>query len=216
MNLQQLRYLHGIAEQGFNISRAAAALHTSQPGISKQIQMLEQEIGIAILVRKGNRIVGVTEPGRAILDVARRMLHDAENLKRIGEDFTSKDEGRLVVATTHMHARYVLRDVIRDFIRRHPNVQLILRQASPAQTAQLVASGEATRRRRPRSSRVVAHVRSLGEHGQRAQGVDGQLRALGRSRRHHAAGRRRGRRGRWPNATGWAKTRWLGSGGPET
>ncbi|MGQ0522656.1 MAG: CysB family HTH-type transcriptional regulator [Betaproteobacteria bacterium] len=143
MNLQQLRYLHGIAEQGFNISRAAAALHTSQPGISKQIQMLEREIGIAILVRKGNRIVGVTEPGQAILDVARRMLHDAENLKRIGDDFTAKDAGRLVVATTHMHARYVLRDVIRDFIRRHPSVQLVLRQASPAQTAQLVASGEA-------------------------------------------------------------------------
>jgi LysR family cys regulon transcriptional activator len=143
MNLQQLRYLHGIAEQGYNISRAAAALHTSQPGISKQIQMLEQEIGVAILVRKGNRIVGVTEPGRAILDVARRMLHDADNLKRIGEDFTAADAGRLVVATTHMHARYVLRDVIRDFIRRHPNVQLVLRQASPAQTAQLVASGEA-------------------------------------------------------------------------
>ncbi|HET9662629.1 MAG TPA: LysR family transcriptional regulator, partial [Burkholderiales bacterium] len=76
MNLQQLRYLHGIAEQGFNNSRAAAALHTSQPGISKQIRMLEQEIGIAILVRKANRIVGVTEPGRAILDVARRMVHD--------------------------------------------------------------------------------------------------------------------------------------------
>lgn len=143
MNFQQLRYLHGIAEQGYNISRAAAALHTSQPGISKQIQMLEQEIGIAILVRKGNRIVGVTEPGRAILEVARRMLHDADNLKRIGEDYTAKDAGRLVVATTHMHARYVLRDVIREFIRRHPSVQLVLRQASPAQTAQLVASGEA-------------------------------------------------------------------------
>jgi LysR family cys regulon transcriptional activator len=143
VNLQQLRYLHGIAEQGFNISRAAAALHTSQPGISKQIQMLEQEIGIRILMRKGNRIVGVTEPGQAILDVARRMLHDAENLKRIGEDYTAKDAGRLVVATTHIHARYVLRDVIRDFIRRHPNVQLVLRQASPAQTARLVASGEA-------------------------------------------------------------------------
>lgn len=143
MNLQQLRYLHGIAEQGFNISRAAAALHTSQPGISKQIQMLEQEMGVAILARKGNRIVGVTEPGQAILDVARRMLHDADNLKRIGEDFTAKDAGRLVVATTHMHARYVLRDVIRDFIRHHPRVQLVLRQASPAQTALLVASGEA-------------------------------------------------------------------------
>ena len=143
MNLQQLRYLHGIAEQGFNISRAAAALHTSQPGISKQIQMLEQEIGIEILVRKGNRIVGVTEPGRAILEVARRMLHDAENLKRIGADFTTKDAGRLVVATTHIHARYVLRRVIRDFIRRHPEVQLVLRQGSPSQTARLVASGEA-------------------------------------------------------------------------
>jgi LysR family cys regulon transcriptional activator len=143
MNLQQLRYLHGIAEQGFNISRAAAALHTSQPGISKQIQMLEQELGIAILSRKGNRIVGVTEPGRAILEVARRMVHDAHNLKRIGDDFTSKDAGRLVVATTHMHARYVLRDVIRDFVRQHPRVQLVLRQASPAETAVLVASGEA-------------------------------------------------------------------------
>lgn len=143
MNLQQLRYLHGIAEQGFNISRAAAALHTSQPGISKQIQMLEQEIGIQILARKGNRIVGVTEPGQAILDVARRMLQDAENLKRIGEDFTTRNAGRLVVATTHIHARYVLRRVIRDFIGQHPEVQLVLRQGSPSQTARLVASGEA-------------------------------------------------------------------------
>lgn len=143
MNLRQLRYLHGVAEEGFNISRAAAALHTSQPGISKQIQMLEREIGVDILVRKGNRIVGVTEPGQIILEVARRMLHDAENLKRIGEDFTAKDTGRLIVATTHIHARYVLRRVIRDFIRRHPEVQLVLRQGSPSQTARLVASGEA-------------------------------------------------------------------------
>ncbi|MBI4194126.1 MAG: CysB family HTH-type transcriptional regulator [Betaproteobacteria bacterium] len=143
MNLQQLRYLHGIAEEGFNISRAAAALHTSQPGISKQIQMLEQELGVDILMRKGNRIVGVTEPGRAVLEVARRMLHDAENLKRIGEDYTTKDAGRLVVATTHIHARYVLRRVILDFIRRHPEVQLVLRQGSPSQTARLVALGEA-------------------------------------------------------------------------
>ena len=143
MNLRQLRYLHGIAEAGYNISRAATVLHTSQPGISKQIQMLEHEIGVDILVRRGNRIVGVTEPGQAILDVARRMLQDADNLKRIGEDFTRKESGRLVVATTHLHARYVLRNVIRDFIRRHPEVQLVLRQGSPAQTAHLVASGEA-------------------------------------------------------------------------
>jgi LysR family cys regulon transcriptional activator len=143
MNLRQLRYLHGIAAAGYNISRAATALHTSQPGISRQIQLLEQEIGVDILVRKGNRIVGVTEPGQAILDVAQRMLHDAENLRRIGEDFTRKESGRLVVATTHLHARYVLRDVIRDFIRRHPEVQLVLRQGSPVQTADLVAAGDA-------------------------------------------------------------------------
>jgi len=143
VNLRQLHYLNGIADAGFNISRAAAALHTSQPGISKQMQMLEQEIGVDILVRRGNRIVGVTEPGQAILEVARRMLHDAENLKRIGEDYTQQTVGRLVLATTHIHARYVLRTVIRDFIRRHPDVRLALRQGSPAQTARMVASGEA-------------------------------------------------------------------------
>jgi len=143
MNLRQLRYLCGIADEGFNISRAAAALHTSQPGVSKQVRMLEQELGVDVLVRKGNRVLGVTEPGQAILAVARRMLREAESLRRIGEDFTTKDKGRLVVATTHIHARFVLRGVIRDFIRRHPGVQLVLRQGSPSQTAQLVASGEA-------------------------------------------------------------------------
>jgi LysR family transcriptional regulator, cys regulon transcriptional activator len=142
MNLTQLRYLRGIAEQGFNISRAATALHTSQPGISKQIQLLEREIGVDILVRKGNRIIGVTEPGLAILNVARRMLGDAEILRRIGEEFTQRKK-RLVVATTHIYARYVLRSVIKDFMRLHPDVQLTLRQGSPSQIAQWVAAGDA-------------------------------------------------------------------------
>jgi LysR family transcriptional regulator, cys regulon transcriptional activator len=142
MNLRQLRYLHGIAEQGYNISRAAAVLHTSQPGISKQMQLLERELGVQILVRKGNRIVGATEPGREILEVARRMLGEAENLKRIGEEFTQRKQ-RLVVATTHIHARYLLRGVIRRFIRRHPQVQLVLRQDSPSQIARFVAAGDA-------------------------------------------------------------------------
>ena len=143
MNLRQFRYLCGIADEGFNISRAAVALHTSQPGISKQVRLLEQELGVDILQRKRNRVIGVTEPGGAILAVARRMLHEAESLKRIGDDYTRREAGRLVVATTHIHARYVLRSVIRDFIRRHPGVRLVLRQGSPSQTAQLVASGEA-------------------------------------------------------------------------
>ena len=143
MNLQQLRYLHAIAAEGFNISRAADALHTSQPGISKQIRLLEREAGVDILVRKGNRVVGVTEPGEAILAVARRMLQDADSVRKIGEDFSRKTRGRMVVATTHIHARYVLRDFIRDFIRRHPAVTLMLRQGSPSQVARLVAAGEA-------------------------------------------------------------------------
>jgi LysR family cys regulon transcriptional activator len=142
MNLTQLRYLRAIAEQGFNISRAAAVLHTSQPGISKQIQLLEREIGVDILVRRGNRVTGVSEPGRAILNVARRMLGDAEILRRIGEEFTQRKK-RLVIATTHIYARYVLRSVIKDFIRLHPDVQLTLRQGNPAQIAQWIAAGEA-------------------------------------------------------------------------
>ncbi len=142
MNLTQLRYLRGIAEQGFNISRAATALHTSQPGISKQIQLLEREIGVDILVRRGNRIVGVSEPGQAILNVARRMLGDAEIMRRIGEEFSQRKK-RLVVATTHIYARYVLRGVIKDSMRLHPDVQLTLRQGNPAQIAQWVAAGDA-------------------------------------------------------------------------
>ena len=142
MNLRQLRYLRGIADQGYNISRAATALHTSQPGISKQIQLLEREVGTAILLRRGNRIVGVTEPGQAILTVARRMLGDADILRRIGEEFALRKK-RLVVATTHIYARYVLRDVIREFMRRHPDVQLTLRQGNPAHIAHWVAAGDA-------------------------------------------------------------------------
>ena len=143
MNLRQLRYLRGIADEGYNISQAAAALHTSQPGISKQVRLLERELGVEILVRKGNRVVGLTEPGEEMLAVARRMLWDADNLKRIGEEYTRKGGGRLVVATTHIYARYVLRSVIKDFTRRYPTVQLVLRQGSPSHIAELVSSGEA-------------------------------------------------------------------------
>lgn len=143
MNLRQLRYLQGIAESGYNISRAAVRLHTSQPGISKQIQLLEQELGVGLLLRKGNRIVGVTEAGSAILEVSQRMLRDADSLRKIGAEFTQQESGRLVVATTHIHARYVLQRVIKEFMNSHPRVQLVLRQGGPAQIAQLVAAGEA-------------------------------------------------------------------------
>ena len=143
MNLRQLRYLHTIAESGYNISRAATRLHTAQPGVSKQIQLLEQELGIGLLLRKGNRIVGVTEAGAAVLEVAQRMLRDADSVRNIGAEFTQQQSGRLVIATTHIHARYVLQRVIKEFMNSHPRVQLVLRQGGPAQIAQLVAAGEA-------------------------------------------------------------------------
>ena len=142
MNLRQLRYLQAIADEGYNISRAAIALHTSQPGISKHISLLEREVGVDILLRKGNRITGATDAGNAILDVAQRMLRDADNLKRIGEEFAQRKK-RLVVATTHVYARYQLRSVLRDFTGRPADVQLALRQGSPAEIAHLVAAGGA-------------------------------------------------------------------------
>jgi LysR family cys regulon transcriptional activator len=141
MNLRQLRYICGIAEAGFNISRAADLLHTSQPGISKQIRLLEEELGVVLLRRHGNRIEGFTEPGLEIFATARRMVDEAQNVRRIADEF-QKSRKRLVLATTHIHARYVLRPTIGEFIRRHPDVQLVLRQASPAQIAQWVVDGE--------------------------------------------------------------------------
>lgn len=142
MNIRQLRYLTSIAEHGFNISRAAAALHTSQPGISKQIKTLEQELGVDILVRKGNRIGGITDPGKAILRIAQRMLNDMHNLHRIGREFGMHDSGRLVVGTTHTHARYMLPHVIRRFMKRYPRVELVIQQDNENRIADLVSAGE--------------------------------------------------------------------------
>jgi LysR family cys regulon transcriptional activator len=143
MKLQQLRYLCGVAQNGFSMSRAAISLGTSQPAISKQIRILEIELAVDLLIRKGNRILGLTAAGEAMIDAARRTLWEAQNLQRITEEFTHKGSGRLVIATTHMYARYVLRPIIKDFIRTHRQVQFVLRQGIPAMIAEWVASGEA-------------------------------------------------------------------------
>ncbi len=143
MNLRQLRYLCQVADSGFNITGAARTLHTSQPGISKQLSVLERELNVDILARRGNRIVGVTEPGKAILQVARRMLADAHNLQRISEEFRTQDAGRFVVGTTHAHARYVLPDVIQRFTERYPKVQLVIRQENESRIAGMVSAGDA-------------------------------------------------------------------------
>ena len=143
MKLQQLRYLCEVANQGLNLSKAAKNLHTSQPGISKQIQLLEDELGVDIFVRNGKRVVKITPPGQTILEIAERMLREAKNLKRVGQEFTNKDSGSLTIATTHTQARYVLPSTVRRFTARYPKVRLILRQGNPTQISELVASGEA-------------------------------------------------------------------------
>jgi LysR family cys regulon transcriptional activator len=143
MKLQQLRYLCEVASQGLNLSKAAKSLHTSQPGISKQISLLEDELGVDIFVRNGKRVVKITPPGEAIIEIAERMLRDAKNLKQVGQEFTNEASGSLTIATTHTQARYALPPAIKRFTLRYPKVKLVLRQGSPTQIAKLVTSGEA-------------------------------------------------------------------------
>lgn len=143
MNLQQLRYVHEVARRGLNVSDAAEALYTSQPGVSKQIRQLESELGVEVFVRHGKRLIGVTEPGRAILSIAERMLNDLDNLKQVGEEFSNETEGSLSVATTHTQARYALPAVVRDFLQRYPKVRLSLHQGNPRQVSEMVLNGEA-------------------------------------------------------------------------
>tara|TARA_R110002073_G_scaffold82625_4_gene197315 strand:+ start:292 stop:1221 length:930 start_codon:yes stop_codon:yes gene_type:complete len=143
MKLQQLRFLCEVAHQDLNLSKAAKNLHTSQPGISKQIHMLEDELGVEIFVRNGKRIVKITSPGQMIIKIATRMLQDAESLRKVGQEFTNEAGGTLTIATTHTQARYALPPVIKRFTARYPKVKLILRQGSPTQISALVTSGEA-------------------------------------------------------------------------
>lgn len=143
MNLQQLRYVHEVARHGLNVSEAAEALFTSQPGVSKQIRQLESELGVEIFVRHGKRLVDVTEPGRAVLEIVGRMLRDMDNLRQVGEEFSNEATGSLSIATTHTQARYALPGVIRDFMQRYPQVKLSLHQGNPRQVCEMVLSGEA-------------------------------------------------------------------------
>ncbi|MGZ5089899.1 MAG: CysB family HTH-type transcriptional regulator [Burkholderiales bacterium] len=141
MKLQQLRYLREVVRRGLNVSEAAEALYTSQPGISKQIRMLEDELGVQILIRHGKRVVDLTEPGRIIVDIADRMLQDAESLRAVGREFGTEDTGTLAIATTPTQARYALPAVVKRFIEHHPRVRLSLREGSPEQIVELVTTG---------------------------------------------------------------------------
>ncbi len=143
MKFQQLRYLTEIARRGLNVSEAAEALHTSQPGVSKQIRALEEELGIDVFVRHGKRLVSVTEPGKAVIAIAERILAEASNLKRAGEEFANDQRGTLTIAATHTQARYALPKPVAAFKRRYPQVELRIQQGNPTQICDQVAAGEA-------------------------------------------------------------------------
>ena len=143
MNFQQLRYVREAVRQGLNLTEAANRLHTSQPGVSKQILEFERELGVDIFVRRGKRLVAVTEPGQAVVKIIDRVLLEVDNLRQVGREFKEEQSGVLTIATTHTQARYALPRVVTDFKRRYPSVHLHLHQGSPPQVAQMALNGEA-------------------------------------------------------------------------
>jgi LysR family cys regulon transcriptional activator len=143
MNFQQLRSVRETVRQGYNLTQVAEALHTSQPGVSRQIKELEDELGVELFVRAGRRLLGLTPPGQAMLPIVERLLQEAENLKRAGAEFADREHGLLTVAATHTQARYALPTAVRDFRLAHPGVTLHLQQGSPTQIAQQLLEGQA-------------------------------------------------------------------------
>ena len=143
MNFQQLRSVRETIRRRFNLTDVAQALHTSQPGVSRQIRELEEELGVEIFVRAGKRLTGLTEPGRTMVEIIERLLRDADNLRTAGQDYASQNDGRLTIAATHSQARYALPAVVRDFRALYPRVTLNMHQGSPRQIAQMLLDGEA-------------------------------------------------------------------------
>ena len=131
MKLQQLRYLVEFGRCGLNVSEAAGVLCTSQPGVSKQSKLLEDELEVTVFERSGKRLTSVTEPGKRVLEIANRILNEVDNIRRVGEEYAGGDSGSLAIATTHTQARYALPSVVVSFIERHPKVRLSMHQGSP-------------------------------------------------------------------------------------
>ncbi len=140
MKLQQLRYIWEVARHGLNVSATAESLYTSQPGVSKQIRQLEDELGVQIFQRSGKHLVDITPAGQAVLEVAGRVLGEIENIRRIAKDYSDATRGNLSLATTHTQARYVLPPVIGRFIEKYPDVALHMHQGTPIQISELAAN----------------------------------------------------------------------------
>ena len=143
MNFQQLRIVRETVRRNFNLTEVAASLFTSQSGVSKHIKDLEDELGVELFVRRGKRLLGLTDPGKEMVDIVERVLADTASIKRLGEQFSNRDQGKLVVATTHTQARYVLPQVVAAFRKAYPKVHLMLHQGSPTEIASMLSGGEA-------------------------------------------------------------------------
>lgn len=143
MNFQQLRIIREAVQQNFNLTEVAAALFTSQSGVSKHIKDLEDELGVELFVRRGKRLLGLTAPGKELAVIVERMLLDARNIKRLADQFADAEQGQLTIATTHTQARYALPQIVARFKAAFPRVHLVLHQANPAEIVTLLQSGEA-------------------------------------------------------------------------
>jgi len=143
MNFQQLRIIRETVRQNFNLTEVGNSLATSQSGVSKHILDLEDELGIELFVRKGKRLLGLTEPGKELLAIVERILLDTKNIKLLGEQYSQTDKGQLTIATTHTQARYALPKVVGQFKQRFPKVHLALHQGSPQEIVEMLLDGRA-------------------------------------------------------------------------
>ncbi len=143
MNFQQLRIIRETVRCNFNLTDVAGVLFTSQSGVSKHIKDLEDELGVELYIRRGKRLLGLTEPGKELAVIVERMLLDAGNIKRLAEQYTQRDEGQLTIATTHTQARYALPSVVTAFKQAYPKVHLKLHQGSPEEIAAMLLDGSA-------------------------------------------------------------------------
>src|SRR5690606_25539187 len=143
MNFQQLRIVRETVRRNFNLTEVANALFTSQSGVSKHIKDLEDELGVELFIRRGKRLLGLTEAGKEVIEIVNRILVDANNIKRLGQQFSDSEQGQLVIATTHTQARYALPRVVAAFRSTYPKVRLTLHQGSPTEIASMLSNGDA-------------------------------------------------------------------------
>ena len=141
MKLQQLRYIWEVAHHDLNVSATAQSLYTSQPGISKQIRLLEDELGVEVFARSGKHLTRVTPAGETIIKVAGEILRKVEGIKQIAQEFSNERKGDLAIATTHTQARYALPNVIRSFMQEYPDVSLHMHQGTPMQISEMASDG---------------------------------------------------------------------------